>query len=90
MPDREISFEPPTNELKRAGVVVGLTDRVYPVSGSEVTFDEVLIKGDLSGELDYNGTRLRVTRVDAMVGLEVGAMGARGPLWKGVECEVLK
>jgi hypothetical protein len=43
MPDREISFGPPTNELKRAGVVVGLTDRVYPVSGSEVTFDEVLI-----------------------------------------------
>ena len=87
MPEKQVSFEAPTNELKKAGIVVGLTDRVYAISGPSVTFDEVVVKGDLSGELVYNGISLQITGVDTVIGLEVGPMGARGPLWKGVVCE---
>lgn len=68
---------------------MGLTDRVYDISGPTVTFEEVSLKGDLSGELEYNGRRLQVVWVDTTVGLLVGPGGARGPVWQGVECEVL-
>ncbi len=89
MPEKSVSFEPPTNEIRRSGAVVGITDRVYTMTGSTVTFDEILVKGDLSGDLEYNGRKLRVTRVDTMIGLEVGISGARGPVWKRVECQLL-
>lgn len=90
MPEKPISFEQPTAELKRSGLVVGLTDRVYhPITGPTVTFAEILVRGDLSGELEYNGKKLRVVSVHTMIGLEIGLAGARGPVWKGVECEVL-
>lgn len=93
MPEERVRFEPDTTELRRSsavvGAVVGITDRVYEISGPTVTFDEVLVTGDLSGELEYNGKRLRVVRIDTIIGLELGAKGVRGPLWKGVDCTVL-
>jgi len=88
MPERRVSFGQSCDLLKN-NQVVGVTDRIYPITGSEVTFDDVLVKGDLAGELEYNGRKLRVLRVDTAIGLEVGSAGARGPVWKGVECEVL-
>jgi hypothetical protein len=90
MPQMQVSFDKPTTEILSAGKVVGITDRIYSIKGSSVTFEEVLVKGDLSGELLYNGTKLRVVRIDTVIGLEIGAQGARGPVWKGVECEVIK
>lgn len=89
MPEERISLTPQSRELLKSGKVVGLTDRVYPITGSNVTFDEVLVKGDLSGEFEYNGKRLRIVRADAIIGLLVDMGGARGPVWKGVECQVL-
>ena len=90
MPEKKISLEPPTNEVRRSGKVVGITDRIYSISDEPtVTFDEILVKGDLSGELEYNGQKLQIVRVDTIIGLEVGPSGARGPVWKGVECQVL-
>lgn len=89
MPEAKMSFTPQSPELLKSGKVVGLTDRVYPITGSSVTFDEVLVKGDLSGELEYNGKRLRIIRVDTITGLKVDLGGARGPVWTGVECQVL-
>ena len=82
-------YDQPTNELRKDGAVVGVTDRIYPVVGSNVTFEDVVVRGDLSGDLDYNGARLRVTRVASITGLEITSNGARGPVWKGVECVVL-
>jgi hypothetical protein len=90
MPEEPVRFDAPTNELRRGRQVVGTTDHVYDVAGDRVVFAEVLVRGDLSGELEYNGRRLRVTRVDTIIGLEVTLQGARGPVWKGVECEVLQ
>ena len=89
MPEERISFSHPSTELLKSGNVVGLTDRVYPITGSSVTFDEILVKGDLSGVLEYNGKNLRIVRADVITGLLVDMRGARGPVWQGVECEVL-
>ncbi len=89
MPEASVSFEKPTTHILKDGKVVGMTDRVYPVEGPRVIFGDVLVKGDLSGELNYNGTKLRVVRVGSAIGLEVTTRGARGPVWKHVECEVI-
>lgn len=89
MPSKPVSLKPRSTELLKGKRVVGFTDRIYDISGPTVTFGEVSIKGDLSGEIEYNGKRLRVVRIDAAVGLLVGPAGARGPVWQGVECEVI-
>jgi len=89
MPMNEVTFDQSTTEILRQGAVVGTTDRIYSIEGPSVTFDEVLVRGDLSGELWYNGLTVRVVHIDTIIGLEVGPYGARGPVWKGVECQVL-
>lgn len=88
-PQSRVSFDARSRELLKNNQVVGVTDRVYSIVGPNVKFDDVLVKGDLHGELEYNGIKLRVIRIDTAIGLEVGSGGARGPVWKGVECEVL-
>ena len=90
MPVRQRSLVPRTNELKKSGQVVGLTDRVYDVDdGKQVAFEEVVVRGDLSGVLEYNAHTLKVVEIREIIGLEISAQGARGPVWKGVVCEVL-
>lgn len=81
----------PSTELRVNGKVVGLTDKVYSIEGKTVRFDEILVRGDLTeGDLEYNGHHLRIVRVEAVIGLLVGAGGPpRGPVWRGVECEVV-
>ncbi len=89
MPESPLSFRTRSPELRKGGTVVGVTDRIYDVSGSTVIFEEVLLRGDLSGELEYNGTRLRVIKVDTAIGMLVDQRGPRGPVWKGVTCAIL-
>ena len=84
-----VTFEKIGTEILAGGKVVGETDRAYQIDGTTVTFNDVLVKGDLSGELEYNGAKLRVIRVNTIIGLEVTPNGVRGPVWKGVECEVI-
>lgn len=88
MPNSPLTFNPSSAKIVKGGEVVGLTDRVYELAGNEVVFDEVLVKGDLSGDLDYNDHQIRVVRVDTAVGMLVDDRGVRGPVWKGVVCEV--
>jgi len=95
MPDTALSFDKPKPEIRSSGKVVGITDRIYDIQGQTVVFDDVLVRGDLSGELEYNGRKLRVTHVNTIIGLEIvvssqGSKGPRGPVWKGVECKVIK
>lgn len=85
---RNARFDAETTELRKAGEVVGLTDKVYPVKGPTVTFNEIVVKGDLSGDLEYNGKHIRIVRVDTVIGLKVTPSGAAGPIWEKVECEV--
>ena len=90
MPTTPVSFTKLSNELRDdRGNVVGITDDAYEVDGQFITFKDVLVKGDLSGILEYNGVRLRIVRVNTMIGLEVTMQGARGPVWKDVVCEVV-
>jgi len=89
MPEDKLKLSEPTRELKKEGHVVGLTDKVYPIVGGDVVFDEVQVLGDLDGILDYNGTLLRVVQIDTMIGLLVDNRGARGPVWQKVRCEVI-
>ena len=90
MPQHSVSLVPPSQEIRKDGKVVGITDRVYAIDGDSVTFDDVLVRGDLSGELEYNGRALQVERVHTIIGMEVGMSGPRGPVWKGVDCRVLR
>jgi len=78
-----------TNELRKDGQVVGLTDQVYAMNGSELRFKEIQVQGDLSGVLEYNGRRIKVKRIGTITGLKVDAYGARGPIWEDVECEII-
>ena len=88
MPTKPLNLEPPSTEIRKAGQVVGVTDRVYSIAADEVTFDEVLVRGDLSGNLQYNGRMIEIVGVHTIIGLEIGIGGARGPVWKGVRCKV--
>jgi len=90
MPEQQVSLEPPSTEIRKGGSVVGITDRVYSIEGETVTFADVLVRGDLSGELEYNGHTLEVERVNTIIGMEVGISGPRGPVWKGVDCRVVR
>jgi hypothetical protein len=90
MPKNHISFEKPNNEIRSKGKIVGLTDEIYNLTGPTIIFPDVLVKGDLSGELEYNGKKIKVVRIDTVIGLEASLQGARGPVWKGVECEVIE
>ena len=89
MPEDKLRLSEPTRELKKGGQVVGLTDKVYPIRGNDIVFDEIQVLGDLSGTLDYNGTLIKVVQIDTMIGLLVDNWGARGPVWQKVRCEVV-
>lgn len=77
-----------TTEIRKGDIVVGILDRSYVIEGDQVTFDDILVKGDLSGQIEYGGRTLEVERVYTMIGLEITMKGARGPVWKGVRCRV--
>jgi hypothetical protein len=89
MPEKTVTFEERSRNLRKNGEVVGQTDRVYDVTGHKVSFQEVVVSGDLTGDVSYNGRTLRIVRVDTMIGLEVTQSGVRGPVWKGVDCDVV-
>ena len=86
---RKIAVQGSTELRNANGNVVGFTDKVYSPENSRLVFDEIVVKGDLSGELNYNGDRITVVKVHTVIGLELSLTGPRGPIWKGVECEVL-
>ena len=89
MPRLAVSLKGST-EIYSSGKIVGTTDRVYEIDDQSVIFDEILVKGDLSGILEYNGAKLRITHIDTITGLKVDQNGLRGPIWEGVECRVVE
>ncbi len=89
MPREHVLTQIPTCELRKNGDVVGLTDRVYDLAGTIVHIDEILVTGDLSGELSYNGKLLKILEVNTVVGMLVDQRGARGPVWKDVQAQVV-
>lgn len=77
-------------EIYSSGEIVGILDRSYETDGAFITFDDVLVKGNLWGELEYRGVRMRVRHVRTIIGFEVTLRGGRGPVWKGVQCEIIR
>jgi hypothetical protein len=90
MPTKSLELEPPSPEIRKGGQVVGITDRAYSITPPEVVIDDLLVRGDLRGVLDYNGHQIEVIGINTIIGLEVGPGGARGPVWKGVRCKVIQ
>lgn len=84
----KINFNSPTSIYKN-GDVVGETDKVYNPEGGYFNIDEITVKGELDGELDYNGKKMVVEHIDTMIGMLMGQGGPRGPLWRGVKCKVI-
>ena len=76
------------NELTKNGQIVGLVEGAKIV-GWRYEFDEVLVKGDWRGLLSYDNHNLIIVAVREQIGLEIGMQGARGPLLKGVVCDVV-
>jgi hypothetical protein len=70
MPTKTLELEISTREIRKAGQVVGITDRIYQIDGSEVAFDDLLVRGDLTGALEYNGRSIEIVAVDTIIGLE--------------------
>ncbi len=89
MPKALVSLRESAN-IYSSGKIVGITDQPYEIDNLSITFKEILVKGDLSGELEYNGHKLRIIHIDTITGLKVDQNGARGPLWEGVECKVVE
>lgn len=89
MAETTVSLKRASVDLKSGSSIVGKTNRVYPIQDGRVVFDEVQVLGDLSGVLTYNGRKLKIVRVDELIGLLVDGKGMRGPVWRGVECEAI-
>ena len=89
MAQAPLSLNSPSTNIYKSGTVVGVTDKVYDLQLGQSLFQEILVRGDLSGDLEYNGHKIRITKAETAVGLLVDDRGARGPVWQGVTCEVL-
>lgn len=84
----KVNFGSSTNIYKN-GNVVGETDKVYSPKDNYFNFSEIVVKGDLSGELEYCGKTIVVEHIEMMIGMEITMLGARGPVWKEVRCKIL-
>lgn len=58
-----------------------------PNSGCHFTFNDVQVRSDLSGELEYSGHTIEVEKIDTIIGMELGAAGPKGLVGKQVAGE---
>jgi hypothetical protein len=89
MPQTKVRLTPTSREIKKNGQVVGITDRIYDLSPGTAHFDEILVTGELDGELSYNDHKIQIVRINTAIGMKVDNRGARGPVWEGVEVQVV-
>lgn len=89
MPTKKVKFKESSREILKEGNVVGITDKIYDINDDHIVFDEIIVRGDLSGKLTYNEKTIKITRVKEIIGLMVTMTGVKGPVWRGVECEVV-
>lgn len=76
--------------IYKNGVLVGETDKPYTPQNGHFNFDDIVVKGDLSGELEYAGKTIVVEQVEMIAGMEVSSRGVRGPVWKKVRTKIVK
>jgi len=85
-----LSFQKIDKNIYKNGVVVGITDELAPEQNGYFYIPDIVVKGDLSGELEYEGRIMVAEQIETLVGMEVGQFGVRGPIWKNVRCKILK
>ena len=91
----EIQEEPQqTQDIRQNNLIIARTDRIYEISGAEVVFDMLLADDGqhdkLSNPFEYNGHILKMVSADSLAMTQMPPpMGHRGPVLKGVRCQVL-
>lgn len=85
----KVLFDNPAKEILSNGNVVAEVDRVIPIDERFIAFENLFVKGDLSGELEYNGKRIRILHIETILGMVASPAGLKGPVWQGVKCEVV-
>jgi|GEM_PF-4391226 len=79
----------PAKNILSNGKVVAEVDRITPIDARSIEFANLFVKGDLSGDLEYNGKRIRILHVETILGMVASPAGLKGPVWQGVKCEVI-
>lgn len=68
------------------------TDRPYEIKGDTILFDKLLLKGkpDYGKTFLYAGAEIKITHIEAYIGLLVSGGSVEGPVLKGVRCQVVR
>ncbi len=74
------------------GQLVFSTDRPYEIKGDTLVFDKLLLKGkpDYEKTFLYAGAEIKITHIEAYIGLLVSGGSVEGPVLKGVRCQVVR
>ena len=74
------------------GQLVFSTDRPYEIKGDILVFDKLLLKGkpDYEKTFLYAGAEIKITHIEAYIGLLVSGGSVEGPVLKGVRCQVVR
>jgi hypothetical protein len=75
--------------IYKGSSIVGTTDVLVEANSGYFDIPDILVKGDLNGELEYRGKRILIEQVDMLIGMEIGNYGPRGPVWKKVRAKIL-
>ncbi len=84
----KVLFDNRAKNILSNGTVVAEVDRIIPIDERFIEFENLYVKGDLSGELEYDGKRIRILHVETILGMVASPTGLKGPVWQGVKCEV--
>jgi len=84
-----LNFDATDKNIYKDGAVVGTTDLIVHPVGGYLNIPDILVKGNLDGQLEYGGKKIVIEQVEMAIGMEVGPHGMRGPIWKNVRARVL-
>ena len=84
-----LNFDQSDKNIYKKGSVVGTTDVVVQPTNGYFDIPDIVIKGNLDGELEYAGKKIVIDQVEMAIGMEIGQYGARGPIWKNVRARIL-
>ena len=85
-----LNFKESDKNLYKNGAIVGTTDIIVPPNGGYFYIPDIVVKGNLDGELEYTGKKIVIEQVEIIAGMEFGQYGARGPVWKNVRARITR
>lgn len=74
------------------GQLVFTVSKMYDTTGSTITFDKLVQKGqpDFEKPFLYDGVEIRIVRIEQQIGLLVSNGTVEGPILRGVQCIVVR